>query len=408
MNIIEKSITEVKPYEKNPRKNDQSVDKVANSIKEFGFKVPIVIDKYNVIVCGHTRYKAAKKLGLSVVPCVVADDLTEEQIKAYRLADNKVGEDSLWDMDLLGSELEDILNIDMEDFGFSLPEVETEVVEDDYDKPAPEQPKSKLGDIYQLGRHRLMCGDSTNIDCVKKLVGENQIDMLLTDPPYNVNYEGTAGKIKNDNMEDAAFRQFLTDAFLSAWAVMKNGAAFHIWHADSEGYNFRGACRDAGLRVRQCLIWVKNSLVLGRQDFQWKHEPCLYGEKELSEGVTEKYEEDDHEPCLYGWKDGKHYWFKNRKQTTILEFDKPRVSKEHPTMKPIKMFDYEIKCNTKPGENVLDLFGGSGTTIMACEQDGRNAFVMEFDPRFVDVIIDRWEQFTGEKAVLLNGSERDS
>lgn len=405
MNIIEMSIAEVKPYEKNPRKNDQSVDKVANSIKEFGFKVPIVVDKNNIIVCGHTRYKAAKKLKLAVVPCVVADDLTEEQIKAYRLADNKVGEDSLWDMDLLGSELEDILNIDMEDFGFSLPEVETEVVEDDYDKPAPEEPKSKLGDIYQLGRHRLMCGDSTNIDCVKKLVGDVQIDMLLTDPPYNVNYEGTAGKIKNDNMEDAAFRQFLTDAFLSAWAVMKNGAAFHIWHADSEGYNFRGACRDAGFRVRQCLIWVKNSLVLGRQDFQWKHEPCLYGEKELPEGVIEEYEEDDHEPCLYGWKDGKHYWFKNRKQTTILEFEKPRVSKEHPTMKPIKMFDYEIKCNTKSGENVLDLFGGSGTTLMACEQDGRNAFIMEFDPRFVDVIIDRWESFTGEKAVLLNGQD---
>ena len=405
MNIIEKSITEVKPYEKNPRKNDQSVDKVANSIKEFGFKVPIVVDKNNIIVCGHTRYKAAKKLGLSVVPCVVADDLTEEQIKAYRLADNKVGEDSLWDMDLLGSELEDILNIDMEDFGFSLPEVETEVVEDDYDKPAPEEPKSKLGDIYKLGRHRLMCGDSTNVESVRKLVGGVQIDLLLTDPPYNVNYEGTAGKIKNDNMEDAAFRQFLTDAFLSAWAVMKNGAAFHIWHADSEGYNFRGACRDAGFRVRQCLIWVKNSLVLGRQDFQWKHEPCLYGEKELPEGVVEEYEEDDHEPCLYGWKDGKHYWFKNRKQTTILEFEKPRVSKEHPTMKPIKMFDYEIKCNTKPGESVLDLFGGSGTTLMACEQDGRNAFIMEFDPRFVDVIIDRWESFTGEKAVLLNGQD---
>lgn len=405
MQIIEKNIKELIPYEKNPRKNDQSVDKVANSIKEFGFKVPIVVDKNNIIVCGHTRYKAAKKLGLSVVPCVVADDLTDEQIKAYRLADNKVGEDSEWDMDLLGSELEDILNIDMEDFGFSLPEVETEVVEDDYDKPAPEEPKSKLGDIYQLGRHRLMCGDSTNIDCVKKLVGDVQIDMLLTDPPYNVNYEGTAGKIKNDNMEDAAFRQFLTDAFLSAWAVMKNGAAFHIWHADSEGYNFRGACRDAGFRVRQCLIWVKNSLVLGRQDFQWKHEPCLYGEKELPEGSVEEYEEDDHEPCLYGWKDGKHYWFKNRKQTTILEFEKPRVSKEHPTMKPIKMFDYEIKCNTKSGENVLDLFGGSGTTLMACEQDGRNAFIMEFDPRFVDVIIDRWESFTGEKAVLLNGQD---
>lgn len=406
MQIIEKNIKELIPYEKNPRKNDQSVDKVANSIKEFGFKVPIVVDKNNIIVCGHTRYKAAKKLKLAVVPCVVADDLTEEQIKAYRLADNKVGEDSEWDIDLLQGELDDIIDIDMADFGFDLTEAENKVVEDDdFEMSVPEEPKSKLGDIYQLGRHRLMCGDSTNIENVKQLVGGAQIDLLLTDPPYNVNYEGNAGKIKNDNMEDTAFRKFLTDAFVCAWTVMKPGAAFHIWHADSEGYNFRGACRDAGFKVRQCLIWVKNALVLGRQDFQWKHEPCLYGEKALPVGETAEYEDEDHEPCLYGWKDGKHYWFKNRKQTTILEFDKPLKSAEHPTMKPIKMFDYEIKCNTKESENVLDLFSGSGTTLMACEQDGRNAYCMEFDPKFVDVIINRWEQFTGEKAVLLNGQD---
>ena len=406
MQIIEKNMKELIPYEKNPRKNDQSVDKVANSIKEFGFKVPIVVDKNNIIVCGHTRYKAAKKLKLSVVPCVVADDLTDEQIKAYRLADNKVGEDSEWDIDLLQGELDDIIDIDMADFGFDLTAAENKVVEDDdFEMSVPEEPKSKLGDIYQLGRHRLMCGDSTNIENVKQLVGGAQIDLLLTDPPYNVNYEGNAGKIKNDNMEDTAFRKFLTDAFVCAWTVMKPGAAFHIWHADSEGYNFRGACRDAGFKVRQCLIWVKNALVLGRQDFQWKHEPCLYGEKALPVGETAEYEDEDHEPCLYGWKDGKHYWFKNRKQTTILEFDKPLKSAEHPTMKPIKMFDYEIKCNTKESENVLDLFSGSGTTLMACEQDGRNAYCMEFDPKFVDVIINRWEQFTGEKAVLLNGQD---
>lgn len=229
------------------------------------------------------------------------------------------------------------------------------------------------------------------------------MDMLLTDPPYNVNYEGTAGKIKNDNMEDSAFRAFLYDAFVSAQCVMKPGAAFHIWHADSEGYNFRGACIDAGLKIRQCLIWVKNSLVLGRQDFQWQHEPCLAGENPLAEGETEEFEDAYGATCLYGWVEGKHYWYKRRRETTILEFDKPKVSKEHPTMKPIKMFDYEIKCNTKPGENVLDLFGGSGTTLMACQQDGRNAFLMEYDPKFVDVIINRWEAFTGEKAVLLNG-----
>lgn len=404
MQIIEKSIDELKPYEKNQRKNDKSVDKVAQSIDQFGFRVPVVIDKDNVIVCGHTRYKAAKKLHLASVPCVVADDLTDEQIKAYRLADNKVGEDSEWDIDLLQGELDDIIDIDMADFGFDLTAAENKVVEDDdFEMSVPEEPKSKLGDIYQLGRHRLMCGDSTNIENVKQLVGGAQIDLLLTDPPYNVNYEGNAGKIKNDNMEDTAFRKFLTDAFVCAWTVMKPGAAFHIWHADSEGYNFRGACRDAGFKVRQCLIWVKNALVLGRQDFQWKHEPCLYGEKALPVGETAEYEDEDHEPCLYGWKDGKHYWFKNRKQTTILEFDKPLKSAEHPTMKPIKMFDYEIKCNTKESENVLDLFSGSGTTLMACEQDGRNAYCMEFDPKFVDVIINRWEQFTGEKAILING-----
>jgi site-specific DNA-methyltransferase (adenine-specific) len=404
MQIIEKNIKELIPYEKNPRKNDKSVDKVAQSIDQFGFRVPVVIDKDNVIVCGHTRYKAAKKLHLASVPCVVADDLTDEQIKAYRLADNKVGEDSEWDIDLLQGELDDIIDIDMADFGFDLTAAENKVVEDDdFEMSVPEEPKSKLGDIYQLGRHRLMCGDSTNIENVKQLVGGAQIDLLLTDPPYNVNYEGNAGKIKNDNMEDTAFRKFLTDAFVCAWTVMKPGAAFHIWHADSEGYNFRGACRDAGFKVRQCLIWVKNALVLGRQDFQWKHEPCLYGEKALPVGETAEYEDEDHEPCLYGWKDGKHYWFKNRKQTTILEFDKPLKSAEHPTMKPIKMFDYEIKCNTKESENVLDLFSGSGTTLMACEQDGRNAYCMEFDPKFVDVIINRWEQFTGEKAILING-----
>lgn len=197
MQIIEKSIDELKPYEKNPRKNDKSVDKVAQSIDQFGFRVPVVIDKDNVIVCGHTRYKAAKKLHLASVPCVVADDLTDEQIKAYRLADNKVGEDSEWDIDLLQGELDDIIDIDMADFGFDLTAAENKVVEDDdFEMSVPEEPKSKLGDIYQLGRHRLMCGDSTNIENVKQLVGGAQIDLLLTDPPYNVNYEGNAGKIK--------------------------------------------------------------------------------------------------------------------------------------------------------------------------------------------------------------------
>ena len=355
---------------------------------------PIVIDRDGVIVIGHCRALAAQKLGMEEVPCVCVDDLTPEQVNALRLVDNKSNE-SDWDFDLLADELPGI-DLSAFDFDWGLrDELDTSVVEDNYDPVLPAEPKSKLGDVYQLGDHRLMCGDSTSLADVQKLVGWAQMDLLLTDPPYNVDYQGTAGKIKNDNMEDTAFRRFLTDAFSNAAMVMKPGAPFYIWHADSEGYNFRGACRDAMLRVRQCLIWVKNSLVMGRQDFQWKHEPCLYGESEI--------EEEAHEPCLYGWTEGKkHYFFKNRRQTTVLNFDKPVKSAEHPTMKPIKLFDYQMQCSSKPGENVLDLFAGSGTTIMAAEQNGRHAYCMEFDPKYADVIIDRWEKFTGKKAVLIN------
>lgn len=385
MKIIELSIKDIKPYEKNPRKNDEAVQYVMQSIKEFGFKVPIVIDKNNTIVAGHTRYKASKKLKLDKVPCVVADDLTDEQIKAFRLADNKVSEKSEWDFDLLGGELDDILNIDMDIFGFEsvLDDDEPEVIEDDFVEELPTEPKSKLGEIYQLGNHRLMCGDSTDIESVERLMGGHKADLLITDPPYNVNYTGKTKdnlKIKNDKMGNDDFKKFLIDAFYASDNVMREGAVFYIWHADSEGYNFRGACSDVGWKVRQCLIWNKNAMVMGRQDYQWKHEPCLYG-----------------------WKEGSaHCWEGDRKQTTILEFNKPQRNDVHPTMKPVELFDYQIKNSTKKGENVLDLFAGSGTTIIACEQNERNAFCMEFDPRYVDVIIDRWEKLTGRKAILLN------
>lgn len=385
MDIINIALKDLKPYENNPRKNDDAVKYVAESIKEFGFKVPIVIDKNNVIVAGHTRYKAAKKLKMSEVPCIIADDLTEEQVKAFRLADNKVAEKAEWDFDLLNTELDDIIDLDMELFGFeeALQDDDKEAVEDEFEVELPSEPKSKLGDIYQLGNNRLMCGDSTVLEDVEKLMGGKQADMLLTDPPYNVNYEGKTKdklKIKNDQMGNDNFRQFLTDAFSNADMVMKPGAVFYIWHADSEGYNFRGACFDAGWTVRQCLIWNKNSMVMGRQDYQWKHEPCLYG-----------------------WKEGAgHLWASDRKQTTVINFDKPTRNDMHPTMKPIPLFDYQIKNNTKGGDVVLDLFGGSGTTIMACEQNGRHGYCMEYDPRYVDVIVDRWEKFTGAKAVLLN------
>lgn len=385
MDIINIALKDLKPYENNPRKNDDAVKYVAESIKEFGFKVPIVIDKNNVIVAGHTRYKAAKKLKMSEVPCIIADDLTDEQINAFRLADNKVAEKAEWDFDLLNAELDDIIDLDMELFGFedALQDDAEEAVEDEFEVELPAEPKSKLGDIYQLGNNRLMCGDSTVLEDVEKLMGGEQADMLLTDPPYNVNYEWKTKdklKIKNDQMGNDNFRQFLTDAFSNADMVMKPGAVFYIWHADSEGYNFRGACFDAGWTVRQCLIWDKNSMVMGRQDYQWKHEPCLYG-----------------------WKEGAgHLWASDRKQTTVINFDKPTRNDMHPTMKPIPLFDYQIKNNTKGGDVVLDLFGGSGTTIMACEQNGRRGYSMEYDPRYVDVIVDRWEKFTGAKAVLLN------
>ena len=382
-----KKTDELIPYVNNPRNNDQAVDAVASSIKNFGFKVPIVIDSKNEIINGHTRLKAAKKLGIEEVPVIVADDLTEDQIKAFRIADNKVAELADWDEELLLAEL-DMIEMDMGQFNIDMSELDLddsseEVVEDEFDDTPPEEPQAEYGDIYQLGRHRLMCGDSTKTEDVQKLMGGELADLFLTDPPYNVAYEGKTKDsltIKNDNMDDDSFRQFLVDAFKSADSVMKKGAVFYIWHADSEGYNFRGACRDIGWTVRECLIWNKNQIVLGRQDYHWKHEPCLYG-----------------------WKDGaSHLWASDRKQSTVLDFDKPQRNGVHPTMKPIALFDYQIKNNTKGNDIVLDLFGGSGTTIMACEQNGRRGYSMELDPRYVDVIIKRWEDFTGEKAVKIS------
>jgi len=397
MDIVKMRMEDIHPYQNNPRKNNQAVEAVAESIRQCGYVAPIIVDEDNVILAGHTRYKALKQLCYTEAKVVVKAGLSEEQKRKYRLLDNKTNELAEWDYDLLEEELDGLDFGDLQlDWGVG--QKEPEVVEDNYTPEPPEEPKSKLGQVYQLGRHRLMCGDSTNPDDVEKLMNGELADMLLTDPPYNVNYEGSAGKIRNDNMDDSSFREFLRLAFFCAQKGMKPGAAFHIWHADSEGYNFRGACRDVGLIVRQCLIWVKNSLVLERQDFQWQHEPCLYGENPLDEE-----EFDQHEPALYGWKGGAaHHWYKNRKQTTVLQFDRLTASREHPTMKPVLLFNYEMLCNSKEGDIVLDLFAGSGTTIIAAEQNGRTAYCMEYDPKYVDVIIDRWEKLTGEKAVLLN------
>lgn len=373
------------PYEHNVRKNDKAVDSVIKSIEQCTYIAPIIVDENNVILAGHTRYKALKKLGRGECECIVKDGLTDEQKRKYRLLDNKTNELADWDFDLLGDELDGLDFGDLElDWGIEEEDEHQEVVEDDYEIEMPKEPKAKLGQIYQLGQHRLMCGDSTKQEDIDKLMNGTKVDMLLTDPPYNVAYQGgTKDKltIKNDDMKSDEFKQFLVDAFTAANNVMKEGAVFYIWHSDTEGYNFRGACFDVGWKVRQCLIWNKNSMVMGRQDYQWKHEPCLYG-----------------------WKDGaSHLWAADRKQTTVLEFKKPTRNAEHPTMKPIQLFDYQIQNNTKVGDIVLDQFGGSGTTIMACEQNGRTGYVMEFDPKYVDVIIDRWEKFTGRKAILIGG-----
>jgi site-specific DNA-methyltransferase (adenine-specific) len=389
---IEIDIADLVPYDKNPRRNDMAVDDVAESMEQVGYITPIVIDENRQILAGETRCKALKKRRVKRDKVLQVFGLTEEQKKKYRLLDNKVGEIAEWDPELLAGELEEV---DFGDFDFGFDELMAELtdtseedgaplstaVEDDADIVLPEEPKAKRGDIYQLGAHRLMCGDSTDPADVARLMDGKAADLLLTDPPYNVNYEGGTGlTIQNDNMEDAAFRKFLRDAFACADGVMKTGAAFYIWHADSEGYNFRGACHDIGWQVRQCLIWNKNALVLGRQDYQWKHEPCLYG-----------------------WKGGaSHTWLSDRTQTTVMDFDKPTRSEIHPTMKPIGLFDYQIRNSCPVGGAVLDLFNGSGTTIMACEQNGRSAYTMELDPRYVDAAIARWEEFTGNKAVLVN------
>lgn len=391
MNIIEKPINEVIPYEKNPRINDNAVPAVMKSIEEFGFKVPIVIDKNGTIVTGHTRLKAAKKLGMKTVPCIVADDLTPEQIKAFRLADNKVAEAAEWDMELLAEELDGIVDIDMSDFNFGditdSPSSEDVVEDDDENIELPSEPKTRLGDLWTIGRHKLMCGDATSGDVLKRLVGGDKVDMYLTDPPYNVAYEGkTEDKltIQNDSMEDSAFYQFLVDSFVAADSVMNEGAAFYIWHADSEGYNFRGACRAVEWELRECLIWNKNTMVLGRQDYQWKHEPCLYG-----------------------WKGGAaHNWYGDRKQTTVIDMNKPNRNAEHPAMKPVQLFAYLMENSSKPGDIVLDSFCGSGTTLIACEQMNRAARVLELDPKYCDVIVERYINLVGsfdEVAVERNG-----
>ena len=384
-------IEKLVPYAKNSRTHsEEQVAQIAASIREWGFTTAVLVDESGSIIAGHGRVMAARKLGLASLPVMVAAGWTDAQKRAYVIADNKLALNAGWDNELLALELGELgdAGFDLELTGFTDEEIKalmpvevTEGLTDPDAAPAvQENPVTVPGDVWVMGKHRLLCGDSTSVDDLTKLTGGQLVDMWLTDPPYNVAYEGGTKdklKIKNDEMGDDQFRQFLRDAYTAADTVMKPGAVFYIWHADSEGYNFRGAAKDAGWTVRQCLIWKKSSLVLGRQDYQWQHEPCLYG-----------------------WKDGAgHLWAADRKQTTILEFDKPSRNGEHPTMKPVALFEYQMLNNTKGGDLVLDSFGGSGTTLIAAEKNGRTAMLMELDPRYCDVIVKRWQQFTGKIAV---------
>ena len=380
MNIINKDINDLIPYVNNPRKNDKAVDAVASSIKNFGFKVPIIIDAQNEIVAGHTRLKAAIKLNYKEVPCIVADDLTPAQIKAYRIADNKVSEFAEWDMDLLKIELEgltDFTGFDINDSIFN-----NEVVEDDFEPEIPENPIVQKGDIWILGSHKLMCGNSTNLDDVTKLMDDKKARLIVTDPPYNLDYVGKtkdALTIQNDKMNDEQFYEFLLAAYYRMYEVADDGASIYVFHADSEGLNFRKAHKESGFKLSQCCIWAKQTMVMGSQDYHWQHEPILVGWKPTAG----------------------HYWNSDRKQTTIWRFDRPFRSEYHPTMKPIALISYPIKNSSKIGDIVLDLFGGSGSTLIACEQIDRICYMMELDERYCDVIIKRWESLTGQKALKL-------
>lgn len=394
MNIQKINIEKLKAAEYNPRKDlkpeDEEYQKIKKSILEFGYVAPVIVNSDMTVIGGHQRLKVLKELGYKEVECNIVDlDKTKE--KALNIALNKItGE---WD----NAKLEELLaelketDIDMDMTGFSFDEVDNILKdiegskEDDFDLDKTlneiDEPITKPGDIWILGKNRLMCGDSTQKDNVLRLMDKQEADMLLTDPPYNVDYEGKtvdALKIENDNMTSTEFYNFLLDSFRNMFEVTKCGSSVYVFHADTEGLNFRNAFNAVGFKLAQCLVWVKNTFVMGRQDYQWRHEPILYG-----------------------WKEGAgHYFIDDRKQSTVLEFDKPSRNAEHPTMKPIDLLVYLIKNSSKENDLILDLFGGSGSTLIAAEQVKRRCYTMELDPKYCDVIVKRWELLTGEKAVL--------
>ena len=377
-------INKLIPYVNNARThNAQQINKLRSSLREFGFINPVIIDRDFNVIAGHGRIMAAKEEGINEVPCVFVDYLTEAQKKAYILVDNRMAMDAGWDEELLKVEIE---ALQAEDFDLSLTgfdeselagffDTADDAKEDDFDVDAEleKPPVTKSGDLWLLGNHRLLCGDSTKEESYTLLMNSKKANLVVTDPPYNVNYQGTAGKIKNDNLENDKFYQFLFDAFTCMEKAMADDASIYVFHADTEGLNFRKAFADAGFYLSGTCIWKKQSLVLGRSPYQWQHEPCLFGWK----------------------KNGKHQWYSDRKQTTIWEFDKPKKNGDHPTMKPVPLIAYPIKNSSMSNCIVLDPFGGSGSTLIACEHTNRICHTIELDEKYCDVIVKRYIEQVG-------------
>ncbi|MFS7426419.1 site-specific DNA-methyltransferase [Carnobacterium maltaromaticum] len=385
-------IEKLVPYVRNSRTHSkEQVLQLRASIREFGFLNPCLIDKDFNVIAGHGRIMAAEEEGIKEVPCIFVEHLTEAQKRAYIIADNKLAMNAGWDEEMLSIELSDLqgADFDLDLLGFDASEIDkllngdAEAQEDDFDVDAElEKPTfSKTGDLWLLGNHRLICGDSTKQETYDVLMDGKKANLTVTDPPYNVNYEGSAGKIKNDNMANEAFYTFLYDAFSCMEKAMADDASIYVFHADTEGLNFRRAFVEAGFYLSGTCIWKKQSLVLGRSPYQWQHEPVLYGWK----------------------KKGKHQWYTGRKESTIWEFDKPKKNGDHPTMKPIPLLAYPITNSSMSNCIVLDPFGGSGSTLIACEQTNRICHTIELDEKFVDVIVNRYiEQVgTSEKVTLI-------
>ena len=381
------SIDKLVPYVNNARTHSaEQIIKLRSSLREFGFVNPIIIDRDFNVIAGHGRLMAAKEEGINEVPCVFADFLTDAQKKAYILADNRMAMDAGWDEELLKIEMEELQNLgyDLGYTGFDEKELadlfgidDKEVKDDDFDLTAALEKASfvERGDVWFVGKHKLMCGDATSSEDVAKLMEDKKANLILTDPPYNVAFKSSDGlTIQNDSMKNNDFYEFLFSSFKNMAEHLENGGAAYIFHADTEGLNFRKAFIDAGFHLAGCCIWVKDSLVLGRSDYQWQHEPVLYGFMQ----------------------NGKHPWYSDRKQTTIWNFDKPKKNSNHPTSKPLDLLAYPINNSTQANAIVIDTFGGSGSTLMACEQMNRICYTMELDEKYASVILRRYVEDTND------------